>query len=198
MSKREPKNFRGCNVNKIVLALCLFLSACGTTTSLHKMQPDGVSKRISLENYNVLIVKPFTDGIEDNHSEDLIEDVGRLFSKQLTSQLQKSNEFRRVKWNKPCEEGAAIISGKITQYEDGSKLTRFIVGFGMGNSRFDANVQVHNCNGQNLGQVIADKTSWFLGGYWGMSQNIDDVQRLAAAAIADEIVNAKKRETDDR
>ncbi|WP_068082828.1 DUF4410 domain-containing protein [Polycladidibacter stylochi] len=86
----------------------------------------------------------------------------------------------------------AVVSGQITEFEDGNATARAMIGFGFGSSHFDADVVVSDARtGTDLGHIKVDKHSWLLGGAIASTQDARSFMPVAAQSIADELKKSK-------
>ena len=165
----------------VVLGL-LLLAGCGTTTGLTKNGKDPVV--VDLSNYKSIVVEDFSDGTE---KKSLPQFAGRNFSDRISSSIRGKGFVKTVS-RKPVEERSLIISGKITRYEEGNPTLRLLVGMGAGSSYFDATVVLKDSlSGEVIGEIIADRNSWGLGGAVAATQTVDQFMIETADKVATEL-----------
>ncbi len=189
-----------------IVSLALFLSACGSTSSIkppvsdtdnHVQANEEVNLdqlRIRLSEYDIVLIKNFTDGTP---KQNLPEYVGRNFADLIASKLKESGHFDYILRNneeladKNPDTTTLIVSGEITRYTTGNGALRFLVGFGAGSSYFDSVVKFEDHNNNSIiGEMIVDRNSWALGGGIAASQTVEVFMNEAAEKIAKEVTNS--------
>lgn len=179
--------------NVVMVPVLLVLAGCGSTSSMR----DGQSgKRTDLQGYDTVIIHSFTDGVSKAGKDEFLTEEGRRFSDMIARSLRQKKGFASVKReNVPGK--AVVVSGKITEYEDGNAALRLLVGMGAGSSHFDAVVTISdNQTGRKLGNIDVDKHSWALGGGVAANQTAQTHMYAAADSIADELRKGKTGDTE--
>jgi len=155
----------------------------------------------SLAGYSRVVVNDFTnqahfpgtDPAKRQGYEDQLAIAGRTFADWIAAELRTTGAFAEVS-RTPIEDKAAVVSGIITRYHEGSAAMRFLVGLGAGSSYFDADVMVTDGQDRHtIGTFLVDKNSWFLGGGVAATQTPETFMRGAAKKIAKDLAAATRR-----
>lgn len=178
----------------IISGLFLFLTGCGTTSSLKPTDStkgtSGSKESLNLSGYNKVIVL----NLEENSASKPFKG-GETFSNHIASALEKKKAFSTIS-RKKDNSHALLVNGKVTNYDKGNAAARMLIGFTAGNSNFDATVNVSdNQTGKKLGTILVDKNSWALGGVMAAVQTVDSLMQSAASKIADELSAARQSKT---
>ncbi|MFY9589963.1 DUF4410 domain-containing protein [Rickettsia endosymbiont of Halotydeus destructor] len=183
-------------MNKFIfLIMAVILSACGSTSSIKNSQKlDGLP---NFNNYNVVIVNDFTDGVSKQGNDPNILAEGKRFADMIVSSIKSKNIFNAVERNVvDSSQHAILIDGRVIKYDEGNGVMRMLVGFGAGRSHFDAKVNIRdNQTNKSLGLIDVNKCSWLLGGAIAGSQDIKSHMNSAASKIATECAIAKNRKS---
>lgn len=181
----------------LILALSVFISACGTTSGLKTTSKsdsgeDSTSKTASqtvdLSSYKRVAVVDFTDGTKKKN---IPEFETQKFADIIAAEIKGLGLFEEV--NRISNGGdELIISGQITRYNKGNATMRALVGFGAGSSYFDSVVQFIDAqSSEKIGEIVVDKNSWGLGGFVAAGQTVESFMDDAAAKIAKEVKKSK-------
>jgi Domain of unknown function (DUF4410) len=177
------------------------LAGCGTTSSLAS-NPQA-SGNIDLKAYSRLLVTDFADEASDKAAPELkplvkikVDAARKSLPDQIASTVTDGGAFKEVSRAEslPAPDATTLVmSGAVTQWDDGSPAMRFMVGFGAGNARFNARIQLlDGGSGDVLGTWIVDKNSWALGGAIAASQSPETFIPGAARNIGEELTKRKK------
>ncbi|WP_068316334.1 DUF4410 domain-containing protein [Polycladidibacter hongkongensis] len=179
------------------------LAACGTTSKLQSVSGKNKSDT-DLRAYETVLIKDFdfSEAKIDNDPEEM-RHVGKSFAKHIYNNTRSTHAFTKVvriglnanakTLARKYKGNVALVSGAITEFEDGSALARAMIGFGAGSSHFDADVNVSDAKtGANLGKIKVDKTSWVLGGAIAAAQDARSFIPPVAKKIAKSLAKSKQ------
>jgi len=172
--------------------MAVILSACGSTSKIKT--PQNLTGLPNFNNYNVVIVNDFIDGVSKAGNDPNIMAEGKRFADMIASFIKSKNTFNTVERNViDSDQHAILIDGKIIKYDEGSSVMRTLVGFGAGRSHFDAKVNIKDNNTNKLlGIIDVNKCSWLLGGVVAGNQDVKSHMNSAASKVATECTLAKK------
>lgn len=191
-------------MSMLALVGLLFVAGCGSTSSM-----DGppsmatAAPKPKLTKYTKVYVQDIqTSKAQSDVSPMEMTRVGKDFSDMISDRITASNAFTSVERIGPntdlaalaesVEEEAIIIRGNISRFKNGSPLARAVIGFGLGSSYLDADVDVVDAKtGAKLGKIVVDKNSWPLGGMVAATQTGKSYLPGAARKIATELRHAK-------
>jgi hypothetical protein len=182
-------------------ALIVGLAACGTTSSL--TSDPHAKGNIDLTAYSRLLITDFADEASDKAKAEVrlivktkVEAAGKSFPDLIAATVTAGGGFAdvsRAEASSAPEASTLVMRGAVTRWDDGDPTLRFLVGFGAGNARFDARIQlVDGGTDAVLGTWIVDKNSWALGGVIAATQTPETFLPGAAKAIGDELSRRKK------
>jgi hypothetical protein len=172
------------------------LVACGTTSAL---TPHAEAEAdIDLTSYTRLLVADFTDEASYRARPETlpvvrnkVEAARRTFPDQIAAAVMAAGGFAEVvRAEAPGSPEATtlVMRGAITQWDDGDAVMRMLVGFGAGNARLDARIELlDGGTGRVLGTWIVDKNSWALGGVVAAAQSPETFMPGAASSIGAEL-----------
>lgn len=181
----------------VLLFAVIFTSGCGTTSNLKAPQS---SELPNLTRYSTVVVLDFenktTRKFKDEQKRAAFEEevrmAGRNFADRIAAEISKTGAYSQVE-RVPSEEESVVISGDITRYTEGNAAARLFIGLGAGSSYFDSRVMVSdNLSKQEIGEVLVDKNSWFLGGGLAATQSVESYMQGAAEKIAKQMALAKR------
>ena len=176
----------------MLFVLALMLSACGSTSKLHKTQNPSIN--YDLSSYNCVVVNDFADGVSKSNSDEKIINAGKKFADTIASEIESKKVFNNVERNANSTNSCLLIDGKVTKCDEGNAAARMLFGFGAGSSHFDADVYIRdNKTNQILGEIKVGQMSWALGGAIAASQDVFSHIKTASSKIARELVLAKKQ-----
>lgn len=162
----------------------LFLTGCGPTTGLVKDGKETVTANLS--HYNTIVIEDFSDGTEKKN---LPEFVGKNFSDRISSSIRGKGISKTVS-RTALPERSLIVTGYITRYEEGNPTLKLLIGMGAGSTYFDAKVILKDSSsGEVIGEIIADRNSWGLGGAIAASQTVEQFMNETAEKVAVELKN---------
>jgi hypothetical protein len=173
------------------------LSGCGTTSSLEAPKATGY---IDLTQYGRLLVQDFADEATTRAKPEAqpllkpkLDMAVKLFPDQIASVTRANGGFEEVTREGVAGEGTLVMTGAITQYDEGNAALRWMVGFAAGNVNFDARVElVDGGSGKTLGTWKVDKNSWALGGGIAATQTPEGFMQEAASKIGTELSTKRK------
>lgn len=179
-----------------IAGLGCLLTACGTTSSLTSA-PEAAGS-IDLTVYSRLLVTDFVDeatGVAAPEDRPVVkakvEAARRQFPDQIASTVSARGGFTEVARAEALaapDTDTLVMRGAITQWDDGDVTLRLLVGFGAGNARFNARIElVDGGTGAALGSWFVDKNSWALGGALGAAQSPETFLPGAAKRIGEEL-----------
>ncbi|MEY2855558.1 MAG: hypothetical protein RL030_2690, partial [Pseudomonadota bacterium] len=174
---------------------------CGTTSSLASNPK--TTGNIDLTPYSRLLVTDFADEATDKAAPEdkpivktRVEAAGRSFPDLIASTVTAGGAFMYVsRAEAPPEPDAStlVMRGALTRWDDGDVALRLLVGFGAGNARLDARIQLlDGGTGAVLGTWIVDKNSWALGGLVAAAQTPETFMPGAAKSIGDELSRRRR------
>ncbi len=164
-----------------VLALAtLFLSSCGSTSSLPKEVTQSSRK------FSRVVVRDFGTTVTNPKVDHKLSTARKSFPDMIVGELKSKGQFASVTRNGKSSADTLVIDGTITNYDDGNAAMRMLVGFAAGNSNFDSTVNFRDSQGKKLGTVNVDKNSWALGGALAAAQTADSFIPGAAKSVAKE------------
>jgi hypothetical protein len=182
-------------------ALIMGLAACGTTSSLNSGPQ--ASGNIDLTGYSRLLVTDFVDEASAKADPETqqtvrikVEAARQEFPDQIASTVKTQGGFGEVSRASSLagpDPATLVMRGAITQWEDGSPAMRMLIGFGAGNARLDARIELlDGGSGEVLGTWIVDKNSWALGGAVAAAQSPETFLPGAAKGIGEELSKRRK------
>jgi Domain of unknown function (DUF4410) len=182
-------------------ALIVGLAACGTTSSL--TSGPQVAGNIDLTGYSRLLVTDFMDeasakaGTETQQAvRTKVEAARKAFPDQIAATVKTSGGFGEVSRAEALygtEAATLVMRGAITQWDEGNTAMRLMIGFGAGNARLDARIELlDGGSGEVLGTWIVDKNSWALGGIVAAGQSPETFLPGAARGIGEELSKRRK------
>jgi hypothetical protein len=188
----------------IVLAaptLITGLTACGTTSSLNSGPK--TTGNIDLTSYSRLLVTDFMDeasakaGTETQQAvRTKVEAARKAFPDQIAATVKTNGGFGEVSRAEALygtDAATLVMRGAITQWDEGSTAMRLMIGFGAGNARLDARIELlDGGSGEVLGTWIVDKNSWALGGVVAAGQSPETFLPGAARGIGEELSKRRK------
>jgi hypothetical protein len=135
------------------------------------------------------VVRPgATLGRADN--EVLAGIAGDRFAEILTEELRLHGIRGKVRRGDP-EPGALSLTGEITKLDEGNRVARTLVGFGLGAADFEATVRLTEVDtGRSLGVIALDKQSYPIGGIAAALHSVDLLMRSAAERATLEVAIA--------
>ncbi|MGJ8695599.1 MAG: DUF4410 domain-containing protein [Verrucomicrobiaceae bacterium] len=162
------------------LALISFFAvSCGTTSSLPKTANESGKK------YSKVVVRDFQNQVSDLGVQSKVAIAQKTFADMIVSEVSKTGKFAKVSRSGKVDDQTLLISGAITEYDDGNAALRLMIGFSAGNSNFNSTVQFSDKSGP-LGTVNVDKNSWALGGLAAATQTAESFIPGAAKRVAKE------------
>lgn len=182
-------------------ALIVGLTACGTTSSLSSGPK--TAGNIDLTGYSRLLVTDFMDEASAKASPETqptvkikVEAARKTFPDQIASTVKAVGGFGEVLRAEVLagpDAATLVMRGAITQWDDGSPTMRMLIGFGAGNARLDARIELlDGDSGEVLGTWIVDKNSWALGGAVAAAQSPETFLPGAAKGIGEELSKRRK------
>jgi len=174
----------------LIMALAIFLSACGSTSSI---KPNyATSTTLDLQEYNSIVILDFEDGTSKKN---LPEFAGKKFADIISSAIKSKEIFENVSRDPAAEDSKTLVlHGDITRYAAGNATLKLLIGFGAGSTYFDAFVYFRDSDTQQkVAEIVVDKNSWGLGGAIAANQDIDQFMTEAANKIASELAAAKTK-----
>src|SRR5262245_12190923 len=202
-------------------SLFLLISACGTTSGLETpastAPADGQAETKAAPKqpafvplYDYVLVGTFVDHasekmkfkgktpkeIEDNRSayQSDLETSAVHFADMLVAEISKTNLYQTVQRGAEQKERTLLIDGDITRFDRGDSMARLWIGFGAGSAYFDAVIRARDAvSGKVLGEVVADRNSWALGGGIAAGQSVETFMTDAAKKVASELQKARER-----
>lgn len=194
----------------MLLAACLTLVACGTTSGLI---PSNQTSIVTLEanRYNNIIVQDFVDRThtkknkpQSKRRKKTMSLATQRFADKVALELEKTGSFDQVirqaagnYSSSSNNEEYLLVRGEITRYTKGNTFLRVIIGYGIGSAFLDADVTLYDANtNEQIGKFHVDRNSWLLGGIVAIAQSADFFIHRAAVKIAQEIavVNVNEQE----
>lgn len=172
----------------VSIFLCLgAISACGTTSSLKSAS--GANEKVKLKKYDRVVVLDFENGVHQGNV--LAAKAGIKFADAIATSLSQTGAFKEVS-RVPSKDTALVITGKITEYDDGDAVLKTLVGFAAGNANFNADVFFKdNETNRTLGSIDVDKNSYAGGGMVAASQTADTLMNDSIEKIISELKLAK-------
>lgn len=183
--------------------VCVFLAiscltACG---SVSKLQRTEATKSKSLADFDVVYVADFKDAttpkIDDANKraayDETLRKAALAFSDLIAQNIGKTKNPPTVV-RKPSETGGVLrIEGEITVFDSGLAIARILPL--VGGSEFNANVRfVDGTSNELLGEMIVDKNSNPIGGWYAITQTANRFMGGAAGKVADQLHKARNRE----
>lgn len=190
-----PRNVLACS------ALIVGLAACGTTSSLTSgTQATG---NIDLTGYSRLLVTDFMDEASAKASTETqqavrtkVDAARKAFPDQIAATVSTNGGFGEVSRAEALyvpDAATLVMRGAITQWDEGSAAMRLMIGFGAGNARLDARIELlDGGSGAVLGTWVVDKNSWALGGIVAAGQSPETFLPGAARGIGEELSKRRK------
>ena len=160
------------------LLCCLFLAACGTTTPLQTTNLSSVRK------FSKVMVQDFTSSVAEPGPG--VATAKTYFPDRIAEEIRNTGAFSTVGRNRKPDANTLVITGNITQFEEGNSTLRLFVGMGAGSAFFESNVAFRNGGDGQIGTIKVDKNSWALGGGLAAAQNPTMFMNGAAEKIAEE------------
>jgi hypothetical protein len=184
-----------------LFAIILSLAGCGTTSSLASNPK--ASGNIDLTANSRLLVTDFADEASSKAAPEVrpivklkVEAALKSLPDQIASTVTDRGAFKEVSRAEvlPSPDASMLVMrGAVTQWEDGNPAMRMLIGFGAGNARFDARIELlDGGSGEVLGTWIVDKNSWALGGAIAATQSPETFIPGAAKSIGDELSKRKR------
>jgi hypothetical protein len=202
-------------------SLLLLISACGTTSGLEtpastapaegQAQAKAVAKQPAfVPLYDNVLVGTFADRatekvkfkgktpeeIEQNRNayQSDLETSSVHFSDMIVTEISKTNLYQTVQRGAERKERTLLIDGDITRFDRGDSMARLWIGFGAGSAYFDAVIRARDAmSGEVLGEIVADRNSWALGGGIAAGQSVETFMTDAAKKVATELQKARER-----
>ncbi len=165
----------------------LFLTGCGSTSSLQTSQGSTVS---STRKFSKVVVQDFQVSVAE-HATKAAVTKGR-FPELIAGELRKTGRFSSVARTARPDSNTLVISGVVTKYDEGNAVKRGLLGMGFGMAFLEADVEFRDSKGARIGTIKVDKNSYPLGGWIGATQNPDGFMEGAAKKIAEEAVKLTK------
>ena len=193
-----------CRKVVITLVVAVTVHGCGTVTDLQAV--DDVSSRPDLSPYERVIIGNFTDRATETRSfrtdakgvekkaayEADVKAGGQKFAAYIVDELRELDSFAEVVRSTEPGVGDLYIDGDITRYARGNAAAKLFIGFGAGNTHFDAVVRLHDgVSSETLATVVVDKNAYAIGGIIATVQNVDGFMRAGAKKIARELSDAR-------
>ncbi len=166
----------------------LFLSSCGTTSSL---EDTGGNVVAGTQRFSKIVVQNYTSSVDDDDGGAKVAASG-FFPDHIVKQLHDQDKPLAVSRNAKPDADTLVIDGVITRYNEGNAALRLFVGMGAGSSYFDATTRFKDYKGNVVGQIVTDKNSWALGGGLAASQTTQKFMENAAEKIAAEAYKLMK------
>ncbi len=171
----------------VALAVSLFLTACGSTSSLQGPQGTVITPT---RKFSKVTVQNFTSsGPEVGEN---LDKAKTYFPDRIATEIRRGGRFASVARNAKPDANTLVIRGVITKYEEGNPMMRFFIGMGAGSSFLEADVEFRSNKGATVGRIKVDKNSWALGGGIAAGQNPQSFMNGASDKIAEEAAKLAK------
>lgn len=162
--------------NYILLIISVILSACSSTLHLHDKE--------QCKPYARVIVNDFKDKVSKKHNNPHIIAEGRRFADMLANEIIKKDLFDKIDRNIESDEDALLIDGDILKYQEDDAMLRFVVGWGAGSSKFNAQANLRdNKTKKIIASINVNETSGITGGF-ANKHKIKHTIRAAAKSVA--------------
>jgi hypothetical protein len=168
----------------LLLAATVFLNSCGTVSNLSS---SNAQTSAPAAGYTKVIVKDFSQSVADYKVRSKVEMAQKTLSDNIASEITKTGKFAQVSRSGTPDASTLLIGGNIDKFNDGNAAMRLMIGFGAGSSEFDATaVFTDGKSGKSLGTIVADKSSWALGGGIAATQDAESFIPSVSKHIAKE------------
>ncbi len=148
----------------------------------------GIAAGFNLKDYRVVAVERFTvakSEIEDEGDQRFADHMAMFYQYQLIRRLRETGLFNRVVSDTdiPTDGGKALrLGGIITRLGRGSQAVRYLVGFGAGSTRAQAEVHFIDAESGGIVMVTADRRVGSMGTLGGddedfLRESFDDMAR---------------------
>jgi hypothetical protein len=171
----------------LVVALCLVLTSCGTTTSLQDTRGANITVT---RKFSKVTVQDFNSAVPDKEGKAGAAQIS--FADRIATEIKKRGKFSHVARNAKPDASTLVIGGTIAKYEEGNPSLRLWIGMGAGSAFFEADVQFRDGKGTSIGKIKVDKNSWALGGGIAAGQNPQGFMDGAAEKVAEESAKMAK------
>ncbi len=174
----------------IVLCIAL-LSACGSVSKLQRAEG---TQNVSMADFDVVYVADFKDAtdvnIKDEKKRAAYDETLRLasikFPDMIAEDIAKTKNPPQVLREAPTDGMVLRIEGDITVFDRGLAIARILPI--VGGSEFNAEVRFIDHQTETLlGQIIVDKNSNPIGGWYAITQTANRFMSGASGKVADQL-----------
>lgn len=150
----------------------------------------GIASGFNLKDYPIVIVRQFRvtePELKDDEDRRLAAEMPGYLQTELVRRLRESGLFVRVinaseTDYRPGAEKALVLDGEITRLAPGSRALRYMVGFGAGRSKAQAELRFVDAQSEQTVLVTADRRVAAYGVFGGDSrdhlrESFDDIAR---------------------
>ncbi len=168
----------------LLLPALVLLNSCGSVSDLSQSNAQASAPAAG---YTKVIVKDFSHSITDYKVRSKVEMAQKTLADNIASEITKTGKFSQVSRSGKPDASTLLIGGNIDKFNDGNAAMRLMVGFGAGSSEFDATAAfTDGKTGKSLGTIVADKSSWALGGGIAATQDAESFIPSVSKHIAKE------------
>ncbi len=182
MKKMIP--MRNSILSIFAVTTAVFLSSCGADPTV-SITPGGSGKT-----YSKVVVRDFSCKVAN--AGESAKKITTAFSNEIVSSVSSKGAFTSVSKNGKITPDTLIITGAVTDYEEGNAGLRFVVGMGAGKAYFVSDVTyLDGATNKTVGTMNVDQAI-AAGGVIGATAKPENLVKEAAVNVANESLKFSK------